>query len=216
MKISVKQAIQNGFLFLSIINSITQFLQNDPLRSPRAGSAWAFHTFPTLVEMPLCAGCWPQTFVHAITSERLFGFISFLAGLMASSIDSLTRFWLIFFVTLTFNFQGMEEITNSIFDLEDSRKVKVMAKFQLNHCATFPTDQGPDLGKNGVRLGKLSNLVSRRSRVISYVLLYDSIYQSMGIYCRSMVNYLKPRPLVYDFCKHYFTHCSMPMVTFEA
>ena len=30
---------------------------------------------------------------------------------------------------------------------------------------------------------------------------------SIGIYCRSMVNHLNPRPVVYDFCKHYFTHC---------
>ena len=42
-------------------------------------------------------------------------------------------------------------------------------------CATFPIDREPDLGKNWVRLGKLSNLVARRSMVISCVLLYDSI-----------------------------------------
>ena len=42
-------------------------------------------------------------------------------------------------------------------------------------CATFPIDQGPDLGKNWVGLGKLSNLVARWSMVISCVLLDDSI-----------------------------------------
>ena len=42
-------------------------------------------------------------------------------------------------------------------------------------CATFPIDRGPDLGKNWVGLGKLSNLVARRSMVISCVLLDDSI-----------------------------------------
>ena len=42
-------------------------------------------------------------------------------------------------------------------------------------CATFPIDRGPDLGKNWVELGKLSNLVARRSIVISCVLLDDSI-----------------------------------------
>ena len=42
-------------------------------------------------------------------------------------------------------------------------------------CATFPIDRGPDLGKNWVGLGKLSNLVARRSMVISCVLFYDSI-----------------------------------------
>ena len=31
-------------------------------------------------------------------------------------------------------------------------------------------------------------------------------YRSIGIYCRSMVNHLNPRPVVYDFCKHYFVH----------
>ena len=42
-------------------------------------------------------------------------------------------------------------------------------------CATFPIDWGPDLSKNWVGLGKLSNLLARRSMVISSVLLYDSI-----------------------------------------
>ena len=42
-------------------------------------------------------------------------------------------------------------------------------------CATFPIDRGPDLGKNWVGQGKLSNLVAQRSTVISCVLLYDSI-----------------------------------------
>ena len=45
----------------------------------------------------------------------------------------------------------------------------------LKQCATFPIDRGPDLGKNWVGLGKLSNLVVRRSMVISCVLLDDSI-----------------------------------------
>ena len=29
-------------------------------------------------------------------------------------------------------------------------------------------------------------------------------YRSISIYCRSMVNHLNPRPVVYDFCRHYF------------
>ena len=41
-------------------------------------------------------------------------------------------------------------------------------------CAIFPIDRGTDLGKNWVGLGKLSNLVARRSMVISCVLLDDS------------------------------------------
>ena len=32
-------------------------------------------------------------------------------------------------------------------------------------------------------------------------------YRSTGTYCRSMVNHLNPRPVVYDFCRHYFAHC---------
>ena len=48
----------------------------------------------------------PQTFVHAITFEQLFLFLSFLAWLLALTyIDYLIRFWSIFVVTLTF-FQG--------------------------------------------------------------------------------------------------------------
>ena len=42
-------------------------------------------------------------------------------------------------------------------------------------CATFPIHRGPDLGKNWVRLGKQSILVTRQSMVISCVLLDDSI-----------------------------------------
>ena len=45
----------------------------------------------------------------------------------------------------------------------------------LTQCATFPIDRWLDLGKNWVRLGKLSNLMARRSMVIWCVLLYDSI-----------------------------------------
>ena len=48
-------------------------------------------------------------------------------------------------------------------------------KYGIFQCATFPIERGPDLGKNWVGLGKLSNLVARRSMVISCVLLYDSI-----------------------------------------
>ena len=44
----------------------------------------------------------PQTFVHAITSDRLFGFLLFLAGLMALTY----WFWSIFVETWTLNFQG--------------------------------------------------------------------------------------------------------------
>ena len=69
----------------------------------------------------------------------------------------------------------------------------LLHKILIHQCATFPIDQGPDLGKNWVGLGKLSNLVAWRSMVISCVLLYDSI---TGLYCWSMVNHLNPRPSV--------------------
>ena len=47
----------------------------------------------------------PHTFVHAITSEQLFGFLSFLVGLMnyTCRLDYLIRFWSIFVLTLTLN-----------------------------------------------------------------------------------------------------------------
>ena len=47
----------------------------------------------------------PQTFVHSITSEQLFGFLSFLVGLMALTcrLDYLIRFWSIFVVTVSLN-----------------------------------------------------------------------------------------------------------------
>ena len=48
----------------------------------------------------------PPSLVHAITSEQLFRFISFLAGLMDLTCRLPIRFWLIFVVTLTLNFQG--------------------------------------------------------------------------------------------------------------
>ena len=46
-----------------------------------------------------------QTFVHAITSEQLFEFLSFLVGLMILTcrLDYLIRFWSIFVLTLTLN-----------------------------------------------------------------------------------------------------------------
>ena len=76
-------------------------------------------------------------------------------------------------------------------------------------CATFPIDRGPDLGKNWVGLGKLSNLVARQvyGNLMCFTLWQH--YWSIGIYCWSMVNYLNPRPVVYDFCKHYFAHCDI-------
>ena len=45
----------------------------------------------------------PQIFVHSITSEQLFGFLSFLVGLMTLTcrLDYLIRFSSIFVVTLT-------------------------------------------------------------------------------------------------------------------
>ena len=54
-----------------------------------------------------------------------------------------------------------------------------------DQCATFPIDQGPDLGKNWVGQGKLSNLVARQSMVISCVLLYDSIF-GLNVYTVSL------------------------------
>ena len=49
----------------------------------------------------------PQTFVHAITSEQLFGHLSFLVGLMTYTcrLDYLIRFWSIFVLTLTWIFK---------------------------------------------------------------------------------------------------------------
>ena len=75
-------------------------------------------------------------------------------------------------------------------------------------CATFPIDRGPDLVKNWVGVGKLSNLVARRSihgDFICFTLWHHS--RSIRIYCWSMVEHLNPRPVVYGFCKHYFAHC---------
>ena len=48
-------------------------------------------------------------------------------------------------------------------------------KAHYQQCASFPIDRGPDLGKNWVGLGNMSNLVARRSMVISCGLLDDSI-----------------------------------------
>ena len=47
----------------------------------------------------------PQTFVHAITSEQLFGFLSCLVGLITLTcrLDYLIRFWSIFVLILTLN-----------------------------------------------------------------------------------------------------------------
>ena len=47
----------------------------------------------------------PQTFVHAITSEQLFRFLSFLVGLMTLTyrLDYLIRCWSIFVLTVTLN-----------------------------------------------------------------------------------------------------------------
>ena len=58
------------------------------------------------------------------------------------------------------------------FSVSSTMLWKIEKTFQ---CATFPIDRGPDLGKNWVGLGKLSNLVARRSMVISCVSLYDGI-----------------------------------------
>ena len=49
----------------------------------------------------------PQFLVHAITFEQLFGFLSyFWHACWPWPIDCLIRFWSIFVMTLTFNFQG--------------------------------------------------------------------------------------------------------------
>ena len=46
----------------------------------------------------------PQTFVHAITSEQLFGFLSFWVGwIYTCRLDYLMRFSSIFVLTLTWN-----------------------------------------------------------------------------------------------------------------
>ena len=50
--------------------------------------------------------CRPQILVHAITFEQLFGFLSFWHDVWPRPIDYLIRFWSIFVVTLTLNFQG--------------------------------------------------------------------------------------------------------------
>ena len=66
------------------------------------------------VTLCFCAGSYaplpspsrrPQTFVHAITSEQLFGFLSFLVGLMTYTcrLDYLIRFWSIFVLSLPLN-----------------------------------------------------------------------------------------------------------------
>ena len=66
----------------------------------------------------VCCRCrhWPQTFTHAIISKQLFRFLSFLVGFMDLTIDYLIRFWLIFVVMLTLNFQG--QIWNLLYLLQ--------------------------------------------------------------------------------------------------
>ena len=57
----------------------------------------------------------PQILVHAITFEHFFLFLSFLAWLLALSyrLIDLIRFWSIFVMTLTLNFQG--QISNWLY-----------------------------------------------------------------------------------------------------
>ena len=49
---------------------------------------------------------WPQILVHAITFEQLLDFFHFWHDCRPWSINCLIRFWSIFVVTLTLNFQG--------------------------------------------------------------------------------------------------------------
>ena len=63
-----------------------------------------------------------------------------------------------------------------VLKIDFKRNKSIMENYDiLWQCATFPIDRGPDLGKNWVGLGKLSNLVARWSMVISCVLLHDRI-----------------------------------------
>ena len=55
----------------------------------------------------------PQILVHAITFEQLLGFLHFWHVCWPWPIDYLIRFWSVFVVNLTFNFQG--QIWNSLY-----------------------------------------------------------------------------------------------------
>ena len=62
----------------------------------------------------------PETFVHTITSERLFGFLSFFwQDWWPWPIDYVIRVWSIFDVTLTLKFQG--QIWNFLYPSKNGR-----------------------------------------------------------------------------------------------
>ena len=74
-------------------------------------------------------------------------------------------------------------------------------------CATFPIDRGPALGKNWV--GRARQTVQPGGPTVYGDFMCFTLWQhsrSICLYCRSMVNHLDLRPVVYDFCKHYFAH----------
>ena len=66
-------------------------------------------------------------FVRAITSKKLFGFLSFLVGLMALRMEYLIGFWLIFVVTLTLNFSK----SNVEFAKSDCHETKNKIKISI-------------------------------------------------------------------------------------
>ena len=93
----------------------------------------------------------PQTFVHAITFEQLFGFLSFFANCWFWPIDYLIWVWSIFVVTLTLNFQG--QIRNLLYPSQnDPIATKLNANVSIELKAsnvTIGCDLGRDLGFSG-------------------------------------------------------------------
>ena len=96
----------------------------------------------------------PQTFVHAITSEQLFGFLSLLVGLMTYTcrLDYLIRFWSIFVLTLTLNWIFKVKCgicyntaTNGLMATKRKAKKHSVCTLALNVTMRFDLDHGLDL-----------------------------------------------------------------------
>ena len=129
---------------------------------------WIMDTHNSIIKSPgipgvtlcFCAGSYaplprrrPQTFVHAITSEQLFGFLSFLVGLMTLTcrLDYLIRFWSIFVLTLTLNWifkvkYGMcyNAATNGLMATKQKANI-LFVLWALNVTMRFDLGHGLDL-----------------------------------------------------------------------
>ena len=91
----------------------------------------------------------PQTFIHPITFEQLFGFLSFWHDCWPWPIDYLIRFWSIFVVTITLNFQG--QIWNLLylsqnFSIATKRKANISIELWASNATIgFDLDLDHDL-----------------------------------------------------------------------